>query len=332
MAHGLPPVDTIIPFGDLGCRTVLTSALVGAQTLQLLRPLPAPPPPPRPLSDSLLPHPFSFMSLNCKGLRSRNGRRRKGNLTTLVRKRLLQRILSHHLPDVMALQETWHMPHDDLLRIPGYRYYGRPRRRPDGSSATSGGVGFLISNRLPEGSIHLRPHFGEAGSTGSLWLDLTLQNGSKISVGTIYSECSGKKSTMGLVMEDVWRARAKGLTDILDEDGGSRPVFLLGDMNVHIGGFQEVEGSHRAPLYPTPTPGQKKFAEPFRSVVKALPLAVLNGRIGGTEHTCFPSVPAACARRPVVIPPTPGAPKQRASSTIDLALTRDTHVHTHAAI
>ena len=252
------------------------------------------------------------MSLNCKGLRSRNGRRRKGNLTTLVRKRLLQRTLAHHIPDIMAIQETWHMPHDDLLRIPGYRYYGRPRRRPDGSSGTNGGIGFLISNRLPESSIRRRPPFDEAGSTGSLWLDLTLQDGSLISIGTIYSECSGKRSTMGLDMASVWRARATGYAGILAEDGGSRPVFLLGDLNVHVGGLQEVPGTYRTPLLPAPTSGQRKFAKPFRAAVTALPLAILNGRIGGTDHTCFPSVQAACARHCTVDTPSPDAPKQRA--------------------
>ena len=198
------------------------------------------------------------MSLNCKGLRARNGKSKKGkaHASTLARRSMLAKIVNQHKPQVLALQETWHLPHNDSMQVKGYWYYGRPRVTPDGKRTTSGGVGFLVSNKFGMGNVKQREHADEAGSTGMLWLDLMLADRSWVSVGNIYSECDNKTSLMGLKMKDVWEARGKTITGILAEDGSSRPVFIVGDFNVHL---------RTSAGLPPAKAGQKSFAEPCRA-------------------------------------------------------------------
>ena len=62
------------------------------------------------------------MSLNCKGLRARNGKSKKGkaHASTLACRSMLAKIVNQHKPQVLALQETWHLPHDDSIQVEGY--------------------------------------------------------------------------------------------------------------------------------------------------------------------------------------------------------------------
>jgi hypothetical protein len=239
---------------------------------------------------------------------------------------MLRELVLQQKPDFMALQETWHLPMDDAdLDIPGYRYYGRPRRTPAGHAKSWGGVGMLVSDRVPPGSVKRLPDCDEAGSTGSLWLEVTLQDGSTILLGNIYSECDNRISRMGLDMPRVWHARGQRILSLLEEGGGNRPLFLLGDMNVHVGDFQDLgrDSPPRRPLLPVPTTRQAEFARPFKNMVRALPLALLNGRKGGEGPSCFPCIATATSENPSQ------AAHQRRFSTLDLALTRDTHLATH---
>ena len=182
-------------------------------------------------------HEMTIMSLNCKGLRVRNCKKKRGHAVTLKRRKMLADIIAKHRPDVLMLQETWHMPHNDDMAIEGYRYYGRPRIRPDGKNTTSGGIGVLIRNSIPESRIQRRKDEEEGKSTGTMWLDIELVDGSKITVGCIYSECNHVRSLMGLDMEEVWAARGRCMSSILREDDGERQLYLLGDFNVHVKGF-----------------------------------------------------------------------------------------------
>ena len=268
----------------------------------------------------LLPHKLVIMSLNCKGLRVRNGRSRskKTHARTLARRKMLAKVVLQQKPHIMALQETWHLPHNDSLEIEGYWYFGRPRVTPEGKSTTSGGVGFLVSNGFGAGNVTERKHIQEAGSTGMIWLDVKLGDGSKISVGNAYSECDNKKSKMGLDMAKVWKARTHGVASIVAEDGGRRPVFLVGDFNVHLGrGFG----------LGTATRNQLLFAVPCRKMLKDLDMKVMNGVNGTAAPTCYSGVEAACS-------PTPSlhmGKRSRPPSVIDLAVTRSRHSMTHVS-
>ena len=106
-------------------------------------------------ADELL-HSMVIMSLNCKGLRARNGKSKKGkaHASTLARRSMLAKIVNQHKPQVLALQETWHLPHNDSMQVEGYWYYGRPRVTPDGKRTTSGGVGFLVLNKFGMGNVN----------------------------------------------------------------------------------------------------------------------------------------------------------------------------------
>ena len=156
-------------------------------------------------------------------------------------------------------------------------------------SVLQGGVGFLVSNKFGLGNVKQREHEDEAGSTGMLWLDLMLANRSWVSVGNIYSECDNKTSLMGLKMKDVWEARGKAIAGILSEDSNTRPVFIVGDFNVHLGASVGL---------PPAKAHQKSFAGPCHTMLGSLSLEVMNGKYGPAAPTCYPGVDAACAEFP----------------------------------
>jgi hypothetical protein len=166
------------------------------------------------------------------------------------------------------------------------------------------------------GNVKQRELADEAGSTGMLWLDLMLADRSWVSVGNIYSECDNKISMMGLKMKDVWEARGKTITGILAEDGSSRPVFIVGDFNVHLGTSAGL---------PPAKAGQKAFAEPCRVMLDRLSLEVLNGKYGPAIPTCYPGVDAACAE----VPARHMKARSRQPSVIDLAVTKKLHIYSH---
>ena len=318
---------TIIPF----CTPQRLELHSPTQHQRLIaRHYPAPPLPAPTQRPDLLPHGFTLMSLNCNGLQPRTAGPPRPRGHYLEKRNTLAALLAEDRPTLLALQETWHMPHNDALDFPGYRWHGRTRRTATraGRWTDSGGVGFLVSSSIPTENVKEEDHHPEAGSCGSLWLTITLQDSSKITVGTVYSETKETAARLNLDMTAVWEARQAAIDNFLARDDGHRPLFLVGDMNVHVGGFQELQSTfpRRLPLIPHhPTTSQVNHTRPFTSMARSLPLAILNGRVGGTAATCFPSSEAAWQDnwRP------DHANAAHGTSTIDLALCSSAHLRTH---
>jgi exonuclease III len=231
-----------------------------------------------------------------------------------------------HAPLVACLNETWLLKNDNDIVVPGYHYFGRPRVTPGGRGTISGGVGILVKAVIPFKNIRLLPYEDEGGSTGSIFVEITLPDSSTFVVGTTYSETDTKESLMGLDMPAVWKKRGRTVGRLLTDDP-SRLVIWGGDFNVHVGNLQEAEGmGERETLLPIPSATQQTFAEPFRELATALPMVLLNGRVGGTQPTWYPSFEAAGALKPQeVMKATSHRP-----SVLDLVMMSERHRWSHA--
>ena len=267
-----------------------------------------------------LEHKLSVMSLNCRGLRPRTGlASTRARLARLKRCRLIQQVVAEHKPDILMLQETWHRPHDGELMVEGYRYEGRPRVTPAGRSTTSGGVGILVSVNIPVSAVERRDAVSEADSTGMLWLDVTLEDTTVVSLGTVYSECSGR-SKMGLDMDEVWRARSVAMAGILGESRG--PMILMGDFNAHLGPLQEdLLRSRQSCLgKATRSSAEVKHAAPLVQLLETLPVVVLNGRHEPGNYTWFSTAAEASGLARMKT-----RKQTRRPSVIDLAVVSSAH-------
>ena len=266
----------------------------------------------------LLPVGFTILSLNCRGLRGRQGTG-AGTAASIRRREQLAAILHDEAPTIAVIQETWLKPHENRVDIEGYRYFGRSRLSRLGRATASGGVGILVSTQIPRDRVRRLPDEDEAGSHGTMYIDIETSDGAHIVVGSIYSECAQTVRAQQLDMALVWAARARRLRALLS-DASPRPLFLLGGFNAHLGVFQELPASPRLALGQPPTAARVAQAAPLRELLTDLPLAVLNGRFGAVTPTCFPS--AEAAHRPT-------REQLRRGSVIDLALVSSLHLPTH---
>ena len=235
---------------------------------------------------ALFPVAITIMSINCNGLRPKRGSG-AGSGETLRRRRQLAAIVRQAAPTIVMLQETWLQEHDSHVQVDGYRSFSRPRLTPKGRPTVSGGIGILVSRTIPAGRIAVLPHMQEAGSYGTLFLEITVGDDSVITVGTIYSEGLQTARDRGLDMAAVWAARSRWIClQLLRRPG---PFFLLGDFNAHLGDFQELPLEPRAPLGGSPSRSMAAHTAPFVDMLRDLPLAVVNGRFGPALPTCFQS-------------------------------------------
>ena len=103
------------------------------------RQYPVPPLLPPSSRPDLLTHAFTLMSLNCNGLQPRTTGPQHPRGHYVEKRTTLAELVASQRPTFLALQETWHMPQNDRLDIPNYRWRHTQGKRPcRGRSPRSG--------------------------------------------------------------------------------------------------------------------------------------------------------------------------------------------------
>ena len=112
---------------------------------------------------------LSIIQLNVRGIGSKIGALR----------RLIDKSMETSVPELVLLSETWLTPFSPKQSIPGYDFVHNPRKDKKG-----GGVGILLSSRLHYKVIPTL-HF-KSIQYESIFVEVSLRNGDKIVVGSIY--------------------------------------------------------------------------------------------------------------------------------------------------
>ena len=184
---------------------------------------------------------------------------------------------------VLAVQETWAGVGEEPRDIPGYRWVHKGRDdRSEMNSNTAGGVGFLIHDSIPDGSVSLVNMNKHNLGHSTFWI--RIEDGLKgMYFGTIYVDGNAAVKAMKTTPELLWKAHADFMEHMLQKVG-SEQVYLMGDFNAHLGSEQENDAiARKLPQY-QPT-HSKKYREGMFSLLRKNNLLICNGRRTGDSFS-----------------------------------------------
>ena len=129
-------------------------------------------------------------------------------------------------PEVICLQETWHVPDNSMFPLNFYH----PLQTNLRQGARGGGVGIYVKENISFKILNKFSIFVER-IFESLFVEVTLASGKKLIIGSIYRP--GTKIP-GLTFKDQYSQFSDLLTNLLSELGNLENVFLYGDFNLNI--------------------------------------------------------------------------------------------------
>jgi len=158
---------------------------------------------------------ISVMSLNIQSLSAKY---------SVFRDLILELGASSCLPDVICLQEVWTVVDADLFPLPGYQ----PLIFKTRATGQGGGVGIFIRTGLPFKICRAKSIFIDK-LYESLFVDLTLSSGKKLTIGSIYRP-NTKYST--LTSSEQFTQFNDLLLNTLSQIEPTAQTLLVGDINL----------------------------------------------------------------------------------------------------
>ena len=152
-------------------------------------------------------------------------------------KSLIDHSMENNVPEIVLLSETWLTPLSPLLDIPGFDFVHNPRKDKKG-----GGVGILLSTRLHHKVV---PTLRFAcKSYESIFVEVSLKNGDKTIVGSIYrppnTDASKFVDEYCEILRQIKKCKYKNIVIGLDHNLD----FLKSHHHGHTERFIEVNLEH----------------------------------------------------------------------------------------
>jgi len=130
------------------------------------------------------------------------------------------------IPDIICLQELWHVVDPDLFRINGYQPLIYQCRR----NSQGGGVGILLRDGI-SGVVNFKPVFIEKVFE-SIFVDVQISGHKKLIIGSIYKPNSQYSN---LTLNEQFDVFLENLNNILEHMSNQLvDVVLAGDFNIDV--------------------------------------------------------------------------------------------------
>jgi len=160
---------------------------------------------------------FSIMSFNIQSLPAK---------FTEFQEFILNLNLNYCSPDIILLQEIWHLHNPDSFQIPGYSQLVYKSRA---NNVQGGGVGIYFKDKIRFNVLHEKSIFIDR-IFESIFAEVWLPNNKKIIIGSVYRPSVNHPT---LTSSEQFKQFTELLSNLLDDFSNiNTPISLFGDFNL----------------------------------------------------------------------------------------------------